>query len=379
MEGVMGSEAAVEEVARARRDDRPVPLLLVGNFLSGSVGTRAVGEDLADRLRDAGWPVLATSTKVGKLARLSDMLATVWHRRHDYAVAQVDVFSGNAFVWAEVVCGALAAARKPVILVLHGGNLPAFARRWPGRVRRLLGAAAVVVAPSPYLLVEMRKYREDLELLPNPLAIERYPFRLRSDPEPSIVWLRALHKIYNPSLVARVVAELAADHREVRAAMFGPDNRDGSAEALLRLARAVGVADRVVLRGGVPKRDVPSCLAEGDIFLNTANVDNTPVSVLEAMACGLCVVTTRVGGVPYILEDGHDALLVPPDDAPAMADAVRRILADRALAARLSRNARRKVERFDWSAFLPEWERLVSEAMRRAHPPAALELGTERS
>jgi glycosyltransferase involved in cell wall biosynthesis len=351
----------VASVTRAAEAPK-LPVLLVGNFLSATVGTRAVGEELERRLVDAEWPVIATSTRAARLARLSDMLATVVRRRRDYVVAQVDVFSGDAFIWAEAVCWALSAANKPFFLVLRGGNLPAFARRWPGRVRRLFASAAAVAAPSAYLLDEMRPYRDDITLLPNPLDISRYEFRPRRDPRPHLVWLRALHGIYNPCLVARVVSALSSDHPEVRATMFGPDKGDGSGVALRALASELGVAARVEVRGAVPKERVPASLAEGDIFLNTANVDNTPVSVLEAMACGLCVVTTSVGGIPYLLEDGHDALLVAPDDAEAMARAVGRILTERGLAERLSTNARRTAERFDWSLFLPGWAALVASA-----------------
>jgi len=101
-------------------------------------------------------------------------------------------------------------------------------------------------------------------------------------------------------------------------------------------------------------------MAKGDIFLNTTNVDNAPVTVLEAMASGLCVVSTNVGGIPYMLEDEQDALLVPPDDAEAMAAAVRRVLTEPRLAESLSRNARHKAERSDWAVVLPQWETLLA-------------------
>jgi glycosyltransferase involved in cell wall biosynthesis len=81
--------------------------------------------------------------------------------------------------------------------------------------------------------------------------------------------------------------------------------------------------------------------------------------VLEAMACGLCIVSTNVGGLTYLLEDEHDALLVPPNDPAAMAAAVRRLLTEPGLAERLSRNARHKAEEFDLSVILPQWERLI--------------------
>ena len=97
-----------------------------------------------------------------------------------------------------------------------------------------------------------------------------------------------------------------------------------------------------------------------DVFLNTTNIDNTPVSVLEAMACGLCVVSTNVGGIPYLLADGKDSLLVEPAKEEAMADAVRTVLGEPGLAGGLSRAARAKTESLDWMTILPQWEAMLA-------------------
>jgi glycosyltransferase involved in cell wall biosynthesis len=85
------------------------------------------------------------------------------------------------------------------------------------------------------------------------------------------------------------------------------------------------------------------------------------------MACGLCIVSTDVGGMTYLLDHETNALLVRPDDPEAMADAVQRILSDSDLAARLSSNARRKAEGFDWEAVLPRWRNLLTSCPRMRH------------
>jgi glycosyltransferase involved in cell wall biosynthesis len=254
---------------------------------------------------------------------------------------------------------------KPFILTLHGGNLPAFARSWPRRVRHLLCSAAVVTTPSRYLLEHMAHYCTNLRLLPNPLDLSAYEFKLRKQLQPSLVWLRSFHSIYNPSLAPQTLACLIDSFPSISLAMIGPDKGDGSLQAMQQIATALGVAHRLRLPGKVTKAEVPDWLNRGDIFLNTANVDNTPISVLEAMACGLCVVSTNVGGIPYLLEHEHDALLVPPNDPAAMAAAVRRLLTEPGLAERLSRNARQKAEQFDWSTILPQWEALLISVMKR--------------
>ncbi|MGH9766394.1 MAG: glycosyltransferase family 4 protein [Blastocatellia bacterium] len=341
-------------------------ILIVGNLLSATLGVRSVSEDLAARLSSAGWNVLTTSESRGRLPRLLDMVMTVWRRRREYDVANVEVFSGPAFCWAEVVCFLLRRFGKPYILTLHGGNLPDFARRYPRRVRRLLQSARFVTTPSGYLLDRMSVYRSDLILAPNPLNLEAYQFRRRARASPKLVWLRAFHKIYNPTLAPRVVRQLAGDFPEIHLDMIGPDKGDGSAKEVRQIISELEISRRISQIGVVAKNQVPRYLNLGDVFLNTANVDNTPVSVLEAMACGLCVVSTNVGGIPYLLEHERDALLVPPDDCQAMAAAVRRILTSPQFAKMLSQNARKKAEQHDWLVILPQWERLFEAAIQKA-------------
>ena len=334
-------------------------MLLVGNFLSGSKKNQSVCEDLAIRLSAAGWSVITTSRNPGRVTRLINMVATAWRRRNEYTLAQVDVFSGPAFLWAEAACATIQRAGKPYVLTLRGGGLPAFAERWPRRVGRLLQSAAAVTTPSRYLLEQMSPYRCDLSLLPNPLDLNSYRVRLRENLRPRIVWLRAFHEIYNPSLAPQVISLLVRDFPDVRMTMIGPDKGDGSLQAMKEMADELGVADRIELPGRVAKTAVADWLDKGDIFLNTTKVDNTPVSVMEAMASGLCVVSTDVGGIPYLLEHERDALLVPPGDAQRMAEAVSRLLTEPDLARRLSHNARQKAEQFDWSVMFPQWETLL--------------------
>lgn len=337
----------------------PQGVLLIGHFPK-RMGARGVGEELAERLRGLGCRVLLTSQHQSRGGRLRDMIATIWRRRREYSVAAIEVFSGLAFIYAEAACLALHALGRPYVLTLHGGNLPAFARRWPGRVRRLLRSAAAVTAPSSYLIDELRRFRSDVQLLPNAVDLAAYAFRSRKSPRPRLVWLRAFHRTYNPTLAPCAVARLVTDFPDIQLLMIGRNKGDGSFQATARTVAALGLGNHVTLPGGVPKADVPVWLQRGDIFLNTSDIDNTPVSVVEAMAAGLVIVSTSVGGIPYFLKDGHDALLVRVGDADAMARAVRRVLIEPGLAERLSRNARATAAQCDWPRVLPLWRRVLS-------------------
>jgi glycosyltransferase involved in cell wall biosynthesis len=300
-----------------------------------------------------------------RLLRLADMVWTIIYRQKGFQVAQVDVFSGPAFLWAEVACWALQLVNKPYILGLRGGNLPVFAAQWPGRVKRLLSSGARVIAPSRFLYKEMQPYCQSLEFLPNPIYLSAYNYQARNHVRPLLVWLRAFHHIYNPQMAPLVVAELRKNFSGITLTMIGPDKGDGTLRETQNLIEKLRLQGNIEIIPGVTKRQVPQMLGQGDIFINTTNVDNTPVSVMEAMACGLCIVSTDVGGIPYLLENELDALLVPPNNPEAMSIAVRRIIDEPMLAEHLSRNARKKAEQFDWSVILPQWEKLFREIIER--------------
>lgn len=349
-----------------KRSDRgqnvrdPLPrLLMISSFLSHKSGSHSVAEDLANKLRDeTGGMICVSPYRSGLLRSLHMAAITLWRRR-DYDLAIVGLYSGRAFLWGEAVASLLKMLGRPFVISMHGGALPEFAARNPERIKNTLRKASAVTAPSHYLLEKMRPYCDEMLLLPNPIEIERYEFLPRTLPQPKLIWLRAFHEIYHPEMAIQVVARLKAEFPTLYLTMVGPDKGDGSWQRTVEAAQNSGVQDRLLMPGGVANGDVPQWMNRGDILLNTTNVDNAPVSVIEAMACGLCIVSTNVGGLPYLLEDGQDALLVPPNDPDAMAAAVNRLLTEPVLAERLSRNARRKAESFDWSAVLPQWKTLL--------------------
>lgn len=330
------------------------PVLLVGNFLSGWDGRRTYAEDLAERLAAAGVTVRSSSRIFFRPARLADMVLAALGARGQYRIAVVDVYSGQAFLWADAAARAAQAAGKKLVLALHGGRLPEFAEKHSARVATLLQRADAVVAPSAYLRNALSRFRPDIRLLPNAIDPAAYPFRVRRAAVPKLVWLRSFHEMYDPELAVRVLVELRRTHPAATLAMYGVD-KDGSLGRTRAQAERLGVAEAVRFGGVVPKERVGEVLAEADIFLNTTRVDNMPVSVIEAMACGLCVVSTNAGGVPYLVNHGADGLLVKPENAAEMADAVRSILANAELSARLSAGARARAEQFSWHRVLPQW------------------------
>jgi glycosyltransferase involved in cell wall biosynthesis len=351
----------------------PPRVLIIGNFLSKVVGNRGVCEELAPRLREAGFSVIITSERKRRVERLLGMLLTCWKHRGSYDVAQVDVYSGPSFLWAESVCWMLRRLHKPYVLTLHGGALPDFARREKQRVSKLLKSAAAVTVPSSYLLTRMAAYCKNLLLLPNALDLHQHRPVIRSPLHPKLIWLRAFHEIYNPVMAVRVLAHLKNEFPGIGLTMVGPDKDSSSLKNTIATARACGVESHLKVMGYVKKSEVPQCLERADIFLNTSNFDNTPVSVLEAMASGLCVVSTNAGGIPNLLKTEEEALLVPVNDDLAMAAAVRRLLTDEPLSRGIQTRALAKVEQFDWKVVLPQWQTLLKSVAAKIPSPRPAE------
>ncbi|MBP6179972.1 MAG: glycosyltransferase family 4 protein [Anaerolineales bacterium] len=333
-------------------------ILLVGNFLSRATGTRSVCEELSQRLAANGWETIETSHHVSRIARLIDMLFTILFYSRRYRVAYVEVYSGPAFLWAELTVRLLSILRKPKILVLHGGGLVDFAGKNKLRVAKLLGMGELVATPSLYLRSGLRSFRPDLLYLPNAVDAGNYHFRLRRQPSPILIWLRAFHEIYQPELAVRVLANLIGEFPDATLIMIGPDKKDGSFVNAMNEAKRLGVFSSITVTGPIRKSEVPEWIAKGDIFLNTTRLESFGVGVLEAALTGLPIVSTSVGEIPFLWEHEQTAMLIPDSDDRAMASAVRRILCESELAEKLSLNARQKAESFDWRGILPQWENL---------------------
>lgn len=288
------------------------------------------------------------------------MVLVVVRRRALYDVVIVDVFSTAGLVWAEAVAAVASGLGKKVVLVLRGGDLLHKFELSPRRVRRLLARASALVSPSVFLAEGFQSLGFQVTVIPNPIDPTALPFRERPRAAPRAVWMRCFEShAYNPQMAVKVMARVRAVLPDAELTMAGPDR--GHLKEVQALAERCGVASATRFPGLLEKSDLLSLASSCDIMLNTNRVDNMPVSVIESQAMGLCVVCTAVGGVPYLVTDGVDGLLVPSDDHEAMAAAFVRLVRDEALAARISRNARVRAESYSWPRVLEMWKKLLSE------------------
>jgi glycosyltransferase involved in cell wall biosynthesis len=319
------------------------------------------GEILAALFAGAGYSVKQTSTVPNRLLRLADTIAHLlsWWKQVDVVVLMV--FSGPAFGMADISSWLARALGIPLVLWLHGGNLPQFSRQHPAWVRRVLARGMRIVSPSAYLANFFARWDYQVDVIPNVLALEDYAYCHRQQVQPRLLWMRTFEDLYYPEMAVEVLAQLQSSYPEATLTMAG--QAKGTLARAQALTSARGLAGKVRFAGFLDKAGKQREFARHDIFLNTNRVDNMPVSVVEAAAFGLPVVATAVGGIPYLLEHEKTGLLVDNEDVAGMTTAVIRLLENPSLAARLSDQGRQLAESCAWEIVQSKWEQIF----RRLH------------
>ncbi len=294
------------------------------------------------------------------VVRLLPYLCRLWRAtgRNDV----MHVLANSGWAWHLFAAPALAIARLrgvPVVVNYRGGLADEFLGRAPGHVRRALKRAALRITPSDFLRRVFSRHGLDAEVIPNIVDLDRFGAHGAPDVDgaqrirPHIVVARNLEAIYGLDTAIRALALLRRTHPQALLTLAG----SGPQEAELRaLVAQLGLGDAVRFPGRIEHAAMPALYAGADVALNPSTVDNMPNSVLEAYASGLPLVSTRVGGVPDIVDDGASGLLVPAGDPAAMAQALARVLDDADLARRLVADGRRRVAAYAWPQVRQQWQ-----------------------
>ncbi len=233
---------------------------------------------------------------------------------------------------------------KRVILNYRGGAGPAFFNRYGWVAWPIVRLAHAVTAPSRYLARYFGEHGTDCEIVPNIVNLERFRFRSRDVLQPHLLVSRNLEPMYNVELAIQAFEIVQRKYPTARLDILG----SGSQETLLRRRVVENHISGIVFHGPIPNSEMPRFLDDADILLNPTNVDNFPMSLIEAFARGVPVVTTNVGGIRDLVGGQEAAILVEPNDPGAMAEEVCRLVENPARARRMSQNAGRIVRQFCW-------------------------------
>jgi glycosyltransferase involved in cell wall biosynthesis len=272
----------------------------------------------------------------------------------DLAAADVvHVFSASYMSFLLAPLPAIAAARllgRPVLLNYHSGEAPDHLRR-SAVARAALAHVDRNVVPSAFLVDVLARFGIPATAISNIVDLNRFPFRDRQTFGPRLVSTRNFEDMYNVGCTIRAFGIVQDRYPDASLTLAG----GGSQEAALRaLAAHLGLRN-LTFAGRVPPDAIASVLAGHDIYVQSSNIDNMPMSILEAFASGLPVVSTNPGGVPYLVTHLTSGLLVPVNDHEALAAQVLRILDDAPLGRRLAKAALDACEGFRWESVRGRW------------------------
>ena len=331
-------------------------ILYLGNKLSKHGINKTTVETLGEHLSDSGFNVVSYSSKKNSFFRLLEMLFGILkHRNSDYIL--IDTYSTSAFWFAFLSSQLARVLHIKYIPILHGGNLPNRLASNPKLCKLLFDNAYVNVSPSEYLKFHFEKVGiSNVICIPNSIIVSDYTFKERTHFTPKMLWVRAFATIYNPKMAIDVLHLLQEKYPEATLTMVGPD-KDGSLEVIKNYANQLQL--NVTFTGKLSKNEWTDLAPNHDIFINTTHFDNTPVSVLEAMALGLPVVSTNVGGLPFLLTSPKNGYLVNDNDAKEMVHQIETIIRFPNQTLEIINNAKSIVFKMDWKVVENQWLNLL--------------------
>jgi glycosyltransferase involved in cell wall biosynthesis len=237
--------------------------------------------------------------------------------------------------------------RKRVVLHYHSGEAGDHLAHWGLLVHPWLRLAHVLVVPSEYLAGVFAHHGYQTRVIRNVVDLSRFDYRERGPLRPRLLSTRNLEPYYRVDVILEAFALVKEQRPDATLVVAGY----GSEEPRLRRLAAEGV--RFV--GKVDPQLMPQLCADADIFLNTSVVDNQPVSILEAFAAGLPVVSTPTGDIRAMVRHTQTGLIVPPGDAASVAAAVLHLISHPHEASAMAHQAREDVIRYTWLAVRDEW------------------------
>jgi glycosyltransferase involved in cell wall biosynthesis len=333
-------------------------ILYIGNDLSAKTKYNSSMATLGNMLQSEGFNVKRASEIKNKFLRIIDMLWAVFINRNRIDYLLIDTFSTSNFLYAFATSQMARLFFIKYIPILRGGNLPYRLDTSRYFSKLLFRNSYKNITPSKYLQQAFIERGFETVCIPNSIPIKEYDFKERKKLIPKILWVRAFDKTYNPLLAIKVLNLLKIKFENIQLCMVGPD-KDGSLNEVKLLVGKLNLTKNIIFTGVLPKEKWHQLSEDYDIFINTTDIDNMPVSILEAMALGLPIVSTNVGGIPYLITDNENGVLVPPKNEKAMADAIIKLINNPETSNRISCSVRLFAEKFDLEIIKEQWFNLL--------------------
>ena len=271
-----------------------------------------------------------------------------------YKYDVIHVFSASYFSFVLAPTPAILIGklyRRKVLLNYHSGEAEDHLRRWRRTAIPTIQLVDSVVVPSEYLVRVFASFGLKATAIYNLIDTSKFRFRERVPLRPVFLSNRNLESHYGVDRVLRAFALVQEKLPEASLTIAG----DGSqSRALKTLAEDLGLRNTSFI-GQVAPFAIADVYDAADIFMNGSEIDNQPLSILEAFSCGLPVVTTDAGGIPDIVEDGRTGMVVACGDYAELANRAMKLLNDPVLTKQIVEHARQECLKYSWEAVRDAW------------------------
>jgi glycosyltransferase involved in cell wall biosynthesis len=255
--------------------------------------------------------------------------------------------------------------RKRIILNYRGGKAADFLKSWGWLAVPLMRLATEICVPSEFLKEVFGKYGLSSNLLPNIAQTEMFPWKERTRFAPALLVTRHLEPMYNTECLLRAFRIIQKTYPQAILSVAG----DGSETIRLREMVSEWELPGVHFLGPAAHRDLPALYASHDIYINSSNVDNFPGALVEAACCGLPIVTTGAGGIPWMIRNRESGIVVSLNDEKALAASVIEIIEHPEFACGIAAKARTWAEQFSWKNVLPKLLASYGSRVTSVKPP----------
>lgn len=240
---------------------------------------------------------------------------------------------------------------KKTILNYHTGEAEEHLKNWKLTARPTMKRFDKIVVPSPFLVHIFDKFGLRAASIFNFVDTGKYVFRARDPLKPVFLSNRNFEKHYR---VADVLRAFRLIEQNFPAAKLTVAGSGSEAQSLKKLAEELDLKN-IEFIGRIEPSEMPKIYDSADIYLNSSIVDNMPLSIIEAFACGLPVVSTNAGGIPFIVTHEKTGLLVETNDYEGLAREAIRLLKDHDLARNLILEARAACTKYSWENVKNDW------------------------
>ena len=274
--------------------------------------------------------------------------------------------------------------KVPFILTYHGDWQESFG----GFVRRMalffynkypldkvLSRADIIISPSKHYIDESRflgEYRDKIVVIPNGINVEDFNIPLSKEEcrgrlglpvdGEIILFLGTLGPHKGPDILVKAMPRIIKDVPDAELVFAGEGMMRDELEML---SKKICVEKNVRFAGFVEESMKPLYYKAADIFAlpSTMSTESFGIVNLEAMASGLPIVASRIGGVPDLVKDGENGFLVPPKDSEALAEAIIYLLENEDVREKMGQNGRDKVKDYSWDRIAKETEKVYYEVL----------------